>query len=158
MKKQNVIHIISAEQICETSHKNSRIVIDTYHNNIFHTDIGRKLQLLSPLHVYVISPFIIRKCLGRTPVTFINRKESVSELSRVIGSCQKTKPTLRFVFSNKQHHILTLIMQEVSGDDVANNLNIRKKTYYSHKYNIMLALKLRKMCDFVNHQYSKYFI
>lgn len=158
LTKFDVIHITSPDQICELQHKKAHVVIDAYNNNIFHSDLGKKIKHLVPLHAYIISPFSIKKCLGNTPTTFIDRDASIFEFFRLFERRHQIRYTKRITFSYKQHQILTLIMKELPGDDIAKKLCISRKTFYSHKYNIMLLLKLRKMCELVNLSIAQYLV
>lgn len=156
LKRHKVIHITSEEQICEQLHKGARAIVDTYNNNIFHTSIGIKLKKLKLTHAIVISPFVIKKCIGNTPTIFFDRENSVMDFLHSIDRKHYTLNSKTISFSHKQHLILTLIMQEIPGETISEILNISRKTFYSHKYNIMLLLKLRKMCELVNLHLSHY--
>lgn len=156
LKRHKVIHITSEEQLCEQYHKGAKAIVDTYDNNIFHTSIGLKLKKLKLTHALVISPFAIKKCVGNTPTVFCDRRQSVIEFLHSIERRSYTLNSKTISFSHKQHLILTLIMREIPGEEISELLNISRKTFYSHKYNIMLLLKLRKMCELVNLHISHY--
>jgi DNA-binding CsgD family transcriptional regulator len=156
--KYEIIHITSVDQICNTRHKHAYVIVDSLNNNIFHTEIGKKLRTLAPAYAYVISPFAIKKCLGNTPTVFLDRDANIFEFIRTLERGYNFRNTAMLSFSHKQHQILTLIVQEVPGEDIAELLRISRKTFYSHKYNIMLLLKLRKMCDLVKLSIAQYLV
>lgn len=156
LRRYDVVHISSANQICEIAHKGAHVVVDSLNNNVFHSDLGSKIKQIQPTQAYVISPFTIKKCLGNTPTVFIERHASIFEFITLIERRHQRRNTRKLSLSHKQHQILTLILRESSGDDIATSLGISRKTFYSHKYNIMLLLKLRKMCDLVKLSIAPY--
>ncbi|MBB1202669.1 helix-turn-helix transcriptional regulator [Enterobacteriaceae bacterium 89] len=158
LRRHDVIHITSANQLSETEHKGAWIIIDTLNNNIFHSELGYKIRFLSPKMVYVISPFMVKRCLGTIPTVFVDRNIGILHFVAVLQRRYILSRPDMLSLSHKQHQILTLVMQQNSGEQIAEKLGISLKTYYSHKYNIMLLLKLRKMSEVVRLNIAQYLV
>lgn len=158
LKSHDVIHITTASQLCETTHKGAYILIDTLNNNIFHSDLEYQIRRIVPVLAYVVSPFSIKRCLGNIPTVFIDRRIGVFEFVAILQRRFAVHHSKMLSLSHKQHQILTLVMQEHSGEKIAEKLCISPKTYYSHKYNIMLLLKLRKMSELVRLSIAQYLV
>lgn len=156
VSKDTVVHIQHAEELCTVRQKHAKVIIDTLNNNIFYTDIACQLEKIEPAQILIFSPFAIKRCFGTIPVTFIRRDISLIEfmgyLNRTTNCCNSSGLS----FSRRQHQMLTYILQQKNCHSIAEEMRISLKTYYCHKYNVMLLLKLRKMSDLVRHQFVGY--
>ena len=74
LSKGNVVHIQNEEEIDVMLHQNAFVIIDTLMNNVFHSNFLTQIERLKPVHVIIFSPFNIKRCLGKVPVTFVPRK------------------------------------------------------------------------------------
>lgn len=156
IKKDVIIHIQHAEDFCTVEERNAIVIIDTFNNNVFYTSIACQLERIQPAKVFILSPFRIKRCFGDTPVVFINRKVSLSDFITLLNCNENYVMSPELSFSRRQHQILTYILQQKPCGSIAEEMNISLKTYYCHRYNIMLLLKLRKMSDLVRHKISCY--
>lgn len=73
LSKGNVVHIQNEEEIDVMLHQNAFVIIDTLMNNVFHSNFLTQIERLKPVHVIIFSPFNIKRCLGKVPVTFVPR-------------------------------------------------------------------------------------
>ena len=73
LSKGNVVHIQNEEEIDVMLHQNAFVIIDTLMNNVFHSIFLTQIERLKPVHVIIFSPFNIKRCLGKVPVTFVPR-------------------------------------------------------------------------------------
>lgn len=78
LSKGNVVHIQNEEEIDVMLHQNAFVIIDTLMNNVFHSNFLTQIERLKPVHVIIFSPFNIKRCLGKVPVTFVPRGLSLS--------------------------------------------------------------------------------
>ena len=95
-------------------------------------------------------------CACGTAVRIQHRNVSLHAFITLLNCDENCDISPELSFSRRQHQILTYILQQKSCYSIAQEMHISLKTYYCHKYNIMLLLKLRKMSDLVRHQISCY--
>lgn len=81
LSKGNVVHIQNEEEIDVMLHQNAFVIIDTLMNNVFHSNFLTQIERLKPVHVIIFSPFNIKRCLGKVPVTFVPRTIAIIDLS-----------------------------------------------------------------------------
>lgn len=81
LSKGNVVHIQNEEEIDVMLHQNAFVIIDTLMNNVFHSNFLTQIERLKPVHVIIFSPFNIKRCLGKVPVTFVPRTITIIDLS-----------------------------------------------------------------------------
>ena len=156
IKKDVIVHIQHTEDFSTIEEHNAKVIIDTFNNNIFYTSIAYQLERIQPAKVFILSPFRIKRCFGDIPVVFINRNVSLCNFITLLNCDGNYDISPELSISRRQHQILTCILQQKSCYSIADEMHISLKTYYCHKYNIMLLLKLRKMSDLVRHQISSY--
>lgn len=156
--KESVLHVRHASDICPTRHQHAQVIIDTLDNNLFYSEMAQKLESLQPSRVLIFSPFRIKKCLGNIPVTFIARNIALLDFVALLNNRVRYRSSPALSLSRKQHQVLTCILQQKPCEEIVEELNISPKTFYCHKYNVMLLLKLRKMRDLVRHQFSRYLV
>lgn len=156
IKTDVIVHIQHAADFCTIEERNVKVIIDTFNNNIFYTSIDYQLERIQPAKVFILAPFRIKRCFGDIPVVFINRNVSLHAFITLLNCDENLDISPELSFSRRQHQILTYILQQKSCYSIAEEMQISLKTYYCHKYNIMLLLKLRKMSDLVRHQISCY--
>lgn len=88
LSKGNVVHIQNEEEIDVMLHQNAFVIIDTLMNNVFHSNFLTQIERLKPVHVIIFSPFNIKRCLGKVPVTFVPRTITIIDFVALInGSC-----------------------------------------------------------------------
>lgn len=156
VKNDVIMHIQRAEELRAVENRHAKVIIDTLDNNIFHTSLAYQLEKIKPSMVYILSPFRIRRCFGDTPVVFVRRNVSLADFMGLLNCNEIYDITPELSLSRRQHQILTYILKQESCRTIAERMNITIKTYYCHKYNIMLLLKLRKMSHLMHHQISFY--
>ena len=86
LSKGNVVHIQNEEEIDVMLHQNAFVIIDTLMNNVFHSNFLTQIERLKPVHVIIFSPFNIKRCLGKVPVTFVPRTITIIDFVALIGS------------------------------------------------------------------------
>ena len=84
LSKGNVVHIQNEEEIDVMLHQNAFVIIDTLMNNVFHSNFLTQIERLKPVHVIIFSPFNIKRCLGKVPVTFVPRTLILSHSSMAV--------------------------------------------------------------------------
>ncbi|POT25715.1 hypothetical protein C3433_16485 [Citrobacter freundii] len=153
----NTIHICHIEDICLQSHRQSYVIIDTLRNNVFYTEITNRLIEIEPESICIMSPFGIRKCMIGTPVTFVSRTISKEAFQNTVlyGYVNSWRPEI--VFTQKQHQVISLVMQRKTDRYIAQEMSISLKTLSIHKYNIMLLLNIRKFSHLLTHRFAVYF-
>lgn len=85
LSKGNVVHIQNEEEIDVMLHQNAFVIIDTLMNNVFHSNFLTQIERLKPVHVIIFSPFNIKRCLGKVPVTFVPRTITIIDF---VALCQ----------------------------------------------------------------------
>lgn len=156
IKKEDFIHIQRVEDFIKIGDTGVKVIIDTFNNNIFYTSMACELERIKPERIFIISPFRIKRCFGDIPVSYITRNVTLSDFNIFINSNEGHATQPKLSFTRRQHLILTRIYQQKPCDLIAKEMNISLKTYYCHRYNIMLILKLRKMSGLLHHQVSLY--
>ncbi|POT58595.1 helix-turn-helix transcriptional regulator [Citrobacter amalonaticus] len=156
INKDNIIHIQRVEDLSAVQESNAKVIIDMLNNNILHTSIAYQLEKIKPAKIIIFSPFRIKRCFGDIPVIFVNRNISLVNFIDLLNCKENYTIAPELSFSHRQHQIITYILQQKSSNLIAEEMKISLKTYYCHKYNIMLLLKLRKMSDLVRHKISCY--
>lgn len=81
LSKGNVVHIQNEEEIDVMLHQHAFVIIDTLMNNVFHSNLLTQIERLKPVHVIIFSPFNIKRCLGKVPVTLFRELSPSSTLS-----------------------------------------------------------------------------
>ena len=84
LSKGNVVHIQNEEEIDVMLHQNAFVIIDTLMNNVFHSNFLTQIERLKPVHVIIFSPFNIKRCLGKVPVTFVPRTITIIDFVALI--------------------------------------------------------------------------
>lgn len=158
LNKGNVVHIQNEEDIDLTLHQNALVIIDTLMNNVSHSAMLTKIERLKPFHVIIFSPFNIKRCLGKTPVTFVQRNITIIDFVALINGSYCSAPEADVLLSRKQHQVLTCIATEMTTEDILEKLKISLKTFYCHKHNIMMILHLRRINELVRHQHIHYLV
>lgn len=85
LSKGNVVHIQNEEEIDVMLHQNAFVIIDTLMNNVFHSNFLTQIERLKPVHVIIFSPFNIKRCLGKVPVTFVPRTITIIDFVALIN-------------------------------------------------------------------------
>ncbi|MBD7974365.1 MULTISPECIES: helix-turn-helix transcriptional regulator [Escherichia] len=158
LNKGNVVHIQTEEEIDLTLHQNSLVIIDTLMNNVFHSTLLNKIKRLNPVHVIIFSPFNIKRCLGKIPVTFVQRAITIIDFIALINGSYCSAPEADVSLSCKQHQVLTCIANQMTTEDILEQLKISLKTFYCHKHNIMMILNLKRINELVRHQHIDYLV
>ena len=89
-------------------------------------------------------------------VRFIPRAIQVQDLRELVihGRFYEWQP--KIYLTRRQHHIITMTLLHKSQRVITDDLNISIKTLFSHKYNIMLLLNLKKFSGLLSHPFSLY--
>ncbi|MGG7401252.1 helix-turn-helix transcriptional regulator, partial [Escherichia coli] len=85
LSKGNVVHIQNEEEIDVMLHQNAFVIIDTLMNNVFHSNLLTQIERLKPVHVIIFSPFNIKRCLWKVPVTFVPRTITIIDFVALIN-------------------------------------------------------------------------
>lgn len=151
-----VIHVQCVEDFCAVEQGKVKVIIDLLNNNIFYTRLAQHLEKIRPAKIFILSPFRIKRCFGDTPVVFLYRNIPLIDFLGLLNCNNHYWVSPELTLSRRQHQIITYILQQRSCDAIAEEMQISLKTYYCHKYNIMLLLKLRKMSDLVRLKIASY--
>lgn len=92
LSKGNVVHIQNEEEIDVMLHQNAFVIIDTLMNNVFHSNFLTQIERLKPVHVIIFSPFNIKRCLGKVPVTFVPRTIAIIDFVALINGSYCSVP------------------------------------------------------------------
>ena len=92
LSKGNVVHIQNEEEIDVMLHQNAFVIIDTLMNNVFHSNFLTQIERLKPVHVIIFSPFNIKRCLGKVPVTFVPRTITIIDFVALINGSYCSVP------------------------------------------------------------------
>ena len=105
LSKGNVVHIQNEEEIDVMLHQNAFVIIDTLMNNVFHSNFLTQIERLKPVHVIIFSPFNIKRCLGKVPVTFVPRTITIIDFVALINGsyCSVLRDPL--IISPKRNHV-----------------------------------------------------
>ncbi|MEI9311339.1 helix-turn-helix transcriptional regulator, partial [Pseudomonas aeruginosa] len=90
-------------------HQNAFVIIDTLMNNVFHSNFLTQIERLKPVHVIIFSPFNIKRCLGKVPVTFVPRTITIIDFVALINGSYCSVPEAAVSLSRKQHQVLSCI-------------------------------------------------
>ncbi|EED1343861.1 helix-turn-helix transcriptional regulator, partial [Escherichia coli] len=115
-------------------------------------------ERLKPVHVIVFSPFNIKRCLGKVPVTFVPRTITIIDFVALINGSYCSVPEANVSLSRKQHQVLSCIANQMTTEDILEKLKISLKTFYCHKHNIMMILNLKRINELVRHQHIDYLV
>ena len=108
LSKGNVVHIQNEEEIDVMLHQNAFVIIDTLMNNVFHSNFLTQIERLKPVHVIIFSPFNIKRCLGKVPVTFVPRTIAIIDFVALINGSYCSVPEADVSLSRKQHQVSEL--------------------------------------------------
>ncbi len=158
LSKGNVVHIQNEEEIDVMLHQNAFVIIDTLMNNVFHSNFLTQIERLKPVHVIIFSPFNIKRCLGKVPVTFVPRTITIIDFVALINGSYCSVPEANVSLSRKQHQVLSCIANQMTTEDILEKLKISLKTFYCHKHNIMMILNLKRINELVRHQHIDYLV
>lgn len=158
LSKGNVVHIQNEEEIDVMLHQNAFVIIDTLMNNVFHSNFLTQIERLKPVHVIIFSPFNIKRCLGKVPVTFVPRTIAIIDFVALINGSYCSVPEADVSLSRKQHQVLSCIANQMTTEDILEKLKISLKTFYCHKHNIMMILNLKRINELVRHQHINYLV
>ena len=134
LSKGNVVHIQNEEEIDVMLHQNAFVIIDTLMNNVFHSNFLTQIERLKPVHVIIFSPFNIKRCLGKVPVTFVPRTIAIIDFVALINGSYCSVPEADVSLSRKQHQVLSCIANQMTTEDILEKLKISLKTFYCHKH------------------------
>lgn len=132
LSKGNVVHIQNEEEIDVMLHQNAFVII--------------------------FSPFNIKRCLGKVPVTFVPRTITIIDFVALINGSYCSVPEAAVSLSRKQHQVLSCIANQMTTEDILEKLKISLKTFYCHKHNIMMILNLKRINELVRHQHIDYLV
>lgn len=158
LRKGNIVLIRNEDDINTTLHQHAVVIIDTLMNNIFHSSLLNRLERLNPTHVIVFSPFKIKRCFGKVPVTFVQRTIPLVDFITLINGGYCTVAKTHVSLSRKQHQVLTCIASQMSTEDILHKLKISLKTFYCHKHTIMMILNLRRITELVHYPHIHYLV
>ena len=158
LSKGNVVHIQNEEEIDVMLHQHAFVIIDTLMNNVFHSNLLTQIERLKPVHVIIFSPFNIKRCLGKVPVTFVPRTITIIDFVALINGSYCSVPEADVSLSRKQHQVLSCIANQMTTEDILEKLKISLKTFYCHKHNIMMILNLKRINELVRHQHIDYLV
>ena len=149
-------HIRCVEDICLQRHRHAHVILDIFKNNVIYTPLAERIALIEPERMYIMSPFGIKKCFTGMKVRFIPRAIQVQDLRELVvhGRFYEWQP--KIYLTRRQHHIITMTLLHKSQRVITDDLNISIKTLFSHKYNIMLLLNLKKFSGLLSHPFSLY--
>ena len=147
LSKGNVVHIQNEEEIDVMLHQHAFVIIDTLMNNVFHSNLLTQIERLKPVHVIIFSPFNIKRCLGKVPVTFVPRTITIIDFVALINGSYCSV-----------HQVLSCIANQMTTEDILEKLKISLKTFYCHKHNIMMILNLKRINELVRHQHIDYLV
>ncbi len=118
LSKGNVVHIQNEEEIDVMLHQNAFVIIDTLMNNVFHSNFLTQIERLKPVHVIIFSPFNIKRCLGKVPVTFVPRTIAIIDFVALINGSYCSVPEADVSLSRKQHQVLSCIANQMTTEDI----------------------------------------
>jgi DNA-binding CsgD family transcriptional regulator len=76
-------------------------------------------------------------------ISFMDKKSHVSEiLSFMIVNDAKYKYRVKYRLSSRECEILSCMQEGMTVSDIINKLGVKMKTFYAHRRNIMLKLKI----------------
>lgn len=76
-------------------------------------------------------------------ISFMDKKSNVSEiLSFIIVNDTKYKYRVKYRLSSRECEILNCMREGMTIPDIINKLGVKMKTFYAHRRNIMLKLKI----------------
>lgn len=76
-------------------------------------------------------------------ISFVDKKSNVSEiLSFMIVNDTKYKYRVKYHLSSRECEILSCMQEGMAVHDIVNKLGVKMKTFYAHRRNIMLKLKI----------------
>ncbi|HDX2162068.1 TPA: helix-turn-helix transcriptional regulator, partial [Escherichia coli] len=130
----------------------------TFTQNVFHSNFLTQIERLKPVHVIIFSPFNIKRCLGKVPVTFVPRTITIIDFVALINGSYCSVPEANVSLSRKQHQVLSCIANQMTTEDILEKLKISLKTFYCHKHNIMMILNLKRINELVRHQHIDYLV
>ncbi|WP_336983051.1 MULTISPECIES: helix-turn-helix transcriptional regulator [unclassified Cedecea] len=151
-------HVKSDRDIREDLHNKCYIIIDTYENNLFHSDFEIRIRRLNPRRVYILGPFLVNRLWPELPVVFLKRTTAVMDFfmlihGRAIGVCPPD-----ILLTRKQHLVLTYLIQEMSPVEISTRMGVSIKAFYAHQFNIMELFKAKKVGCLIVSGISKYLI
>lgn len=134
-----------------------RVIIDTYHNNIVDEDTVRLLNHINVQRIIILAPFQISKLKSKSPLLFVNRKETLMNLLSLMvdNKISYRKPDV--ALSHNQLRLVNSIVNQKDISHITQSLNISEQTLRIQKFNIMLKLKLRRISDLVTLNIYPYF-
>ncbi|CAQ90525.1 Putative HTH-type transcriptional regulator dctR, Probable repressor of dctA dicarboxylate transporter gene [Escherichia fergusonii ATCC 35469] len=158
LNKSQVVHVQDEDDIDLVLHQHCHIIIDTLMNNVFHSAMAEKIKQLRPEQVIVFSPFIIKRCLGDIPVTFVLRNISLIDFMVLVNRGLCPAPEADIMLSRKQHQVLSYIAQQMQTEDILQKMQISLKTFYCHKHSVMMILNLRRITELIKYPHVSYLI
>lgn len=154
---RKVIKINNLYDINNISDMPFKVVIDTYHNHILDEESMEFLASLNAERIIILAPYHISKLKSNAPIYFINRNESLKNLTEIIYGKPLHHKNDQLCFSHNQFKIMQLILKNKNESNITSALNISQQTLKIQKFNIMYKLKLRRMSDIVTLGISSYF-
>ncbi|MGM8766084.1 helix-turn-helix transcriptional regulator [Enterobacter asburiae] len=147
----NTVLIQREEDICPDRYRHAVVIIDSLKNNIFHSALSTRLQQTEPRHIFVMSPFGIKNCLGDTEVKFIPRTLHPTELRRRIINGVHFPWRPEIYLTRRQHQVMSTLLTTHQTRDTCTEMNIMMKTFYSHKYDVMNLFGVRRLNKLLKH-------
>lgn len=144
LSKGKVVHIQNEEEIDVMLHQHAFVIIDTLMNNVFHSNLLTQIERLKPVHVIIFSPFNIKRCLGKVPVTFVPRTITIIDFVALINGSYCSVPEADVSLSRQAASGSELHCESNDNGDILEKLKISLKTFYCHKHNIMMILNLKQ--------------
>ncbi len=113
--------------------------VDCYHHNDidFMTDKNKRLIafISNDLDYYALRDM--------KNISFMDKKSNISEiLSFMIVNDTKYKYRVKYRLSTREWEILSCMQDGMTVPDIINKLGVKMKTFYAHRRNIMLKLKI----------------
>lgn len=158
LSKSNVVHIQNKKKINVMLHQNAFVIINTLINNVFHSNFLTQIKQLKPVHVIIFSPFNIKRCLKKVPVTFVPQTITIINFVALINGSYCSVPKAAVSLSRKQHQVLSCIANQITTKNILKKLKISLKTFYCHKHNIIIILNLKQINKLVRHQHINYLV
>ncbi|WP_370605680.1 helix-turn-helix transcriptional regulator [Citrobacter braakii] len=147
----NTVLIQREEDICPDRYRHAVVIIDTLKNNIFHSALSTRILQTEPRHIFVMSPFGIKNCLGDTDVKFIPRTIHPTEFRRIIISEEYSPWQPEIYLTLRQHQVMTTLLTTHQTRHTCAEMNIMMKTFYNHKYDVMDLFGVRRLNKLLEH-------
>lgn len=132
------------------------LIIDALHNDCFSQASTCILQQILVDKIIILSAFSISRLKCGSPVFFLPRTSQCYSLNNFLNGVREKNESYFPVLSLREAVVLRELIMQPDEQVASIALHISMGTLRTHKYQIMLKLRLRKISHIVNHPLTAY--